>query len=178
MMDRDLLRHIERLPGGRAGYKQLIRELGLGGGQERRELREQLGRLTGSRRLIQVDGDHWAIPKADAGQAHPRKAETRRPGIRSEDLVAGRLDLHRDGYGFVRPNARQASGQDDIFIPPNEINGAMQGDQVLVEVEPPKADGRRMGRIVRDRAAQSDCGWHFSLRAFGSEFGTHGCAIR
>jgi len=25
----------------------------------------------------------------------------------------------------------------------------MQGDQVLVEVEPSKADGRRMGRIVR-----------------------------
>ncbi len=25
----------------------------------------------------------------------------------------------------------------------------MQGDQVLVEVEPPKADGRRQGRIVR-----------------------------
>jgi ribonuclease R len=39
--------------------------------------------------------------------------------------------------------------EDDIFIPPNEINSAMQGDQVLVEVEPPKADGRRMGRIVR-----------------------------
>jgi len=63
----------------------------------------------------------------------------------------------------VRPNARQATGQDrgprgqvlargveeDIFIPPPEINGAMHGDQVLVEVEPPKADGRRMGRIVR-----------------------------
>jgi len=51
------------------------------------------------------------------------------------------------------PNARQAdksnSMQEDIFIPPNEINSAMQGDQVLVEVEPPKADGRRMGRIVR-----------------------------
>jgi ribonuclease R len=37
----------------------------------------------------------------------------------------------------------------DIFIPPNEINAAMQGDQVLVEVEPPKADGRQQGRIVR-----------------------------
>ncbi len=37
----------------------------------------------------------------------------------------------------------------DIFIPPNEINAAMQGDQVLVEAEPPKADGRRQGRIVR-----------------------------
>ncbi len=67
-----------------------------------------------------------------------------------DNLVAGRLDLHRDGYGFVRPNARQASGVvDDIFIPPNEINGAMQGDQVLVELEPPRADGRRLGRIAR-----------------------------
>ena len=43
----------------------------------------------------------------------------------------------------------QSRTDDDIFIPPNEINGAMQGDQVLVEVEPPKADGRRQGRIVR-----------------------------
>ena len=65
----------------------------------------------------------------------------------------------------MRPNPRQASDQqdrgprktgvsvrgvgEDIFIPPDEINGAMQGDQVLVDVEPPKADGRRMGRIVR-----------------------------
>jgi len=156
MMDRDLLRHIERLPGGRAGYKQLIRELGLGGGQERRELREQLGRLTGSRRLIQVDGDHWAIPKADAGQAHPRKAETRRPGIRSEDLVAGRLDLHRDGYGFVRPTPAQRGArsaiEEDVFIPPGEMGGAMQGDDVLVELTPPsfgQRDGRRSGRILR-----------------------------
>ena len=67
-----------------------------------------------------------------------------------ENLTAGRLDLHRDGYGFVRPNAQAGrSRTEDIFIPPNEINGAMQGDQVLVDVEPPKADGRRQGRIVR-----------------------------
>jgi ribonuclease R len=81
----------------------------------------------------------WGIPRAVAGAAGTR-----------DNLAAGRLDLHRDGFGFVRPNARQASGiQEDIFIPPNEINGAMQGDQVLVEMEPPKADGRRQGRIVR-----------------------------
>ena len=52
----------------------------------------------------------------------------------------------------MRPNRaarRTAAAEEDIFIPPNEINGAMQGDQVLVEVEPPKADGRRQGRIVR-----------------------------
>ncbi|MEA2541193.1 MAG: ribonuclease, partial [Acidobacteriaceae bacterium] len=65
------------------------------------------------------------------------------------NLLAGRLDVHRDGFGFVRPETRQAGGDDDIFIPPNEMNGAMQGDQVLVELAPPRPDGRHSGRIVR-----------------------------
>jgi ribonuclease R len=134
MTDKELLTRIARSPGQRAGYKQLVRELSLGGGMQRRLLLEQLARMTARGALVKLDREHWSIPKA--------------VGTR-ENLAAGRLDLHRDGYGFVRPNARQATGQEDIFIPPNEINGAMQGDQVLVEVEPPKADGRRMGRIVR-----------------------------
>ena len=46
MTDRDLLRRVERSAGQRAGYKQLVRELGLGGGRERRLLLEQLDRLT------------------------------------------------------------------------------------------------------------------------------------
>jgi ribonuclease R len=135
MTDRELVARIARSAGQKAGYKQLVRELSLGGGRERRLLLEQLARLTARGELVKLDREHWSIPRAAFG--------TR------ENLAAGRLDLHRDGYGFVRPNARQATGLEDIFIPPNEINGAMQGDQVLVEVEPPKADGRRMGRIVR-----------------------------
>ena len=134
MTDRELMVRIARSAGQKAGYKQLVRELSLGGGRERRLLLEQLARLTARGELLKLDREHWSIPKL---------AGTR------DNLAAGRLDLHRDGYGFVRPNARQASGTEDIFIPPNEINGAMQGDQVLVEVEPPKADGRQMGRIVR-----------------------------
>src|SRR5665213_2730881 len=134
MTDRELVARIARSAGGKAGYKQLVRELGLAGGRERRLLLEQLARLTARGTLAKLDREHWSIP---------------RPLSTRENLSAGRLDLHRDGFGFVRPNARQATGQEDIFIPPNEINGAMQGDQVLVEVEPPKADGRRQGRIVR-----------------------------
>jgi ribonuclease R len=135
MTDQELLAKISRSAGQKGGYKQLVRELSLGGGRERRLLLEQLARLTARGALVKLDREHWGIPRTAAG--------TR------DNLAAGRLDLHRDGYGFVRPNARQAVGLDDIFIPPNEINGAMQGDQVLVEVEPPKADGRKMGRIVR-----------------------------
>ncbi len=156
MTDRELLDHIAKLPGGRAGYKQLVRELGLGGGQERRVLREQLGRLTGLRKLAQIDGSHWSIPKAEPAKPARGADASLGRAVRRDDLVAGRLDLHRDGYGFVRPNPREAGGRapvdEDIFIPPQEMAGAMQGDQVLVELNPPRFDrndNRRSGRILR-----------------------------
>jgi len=141
MTDRELLARIARSAGQKAGYKQLVRELNLAGGKERRVLLEQLARLAVHGQLNKLDREHWAIPKPTGGVDGTR-----------ENLTAGRLDLHRDGYGFVRPNPRQSGSselREDIFIPPNEINSAMQGDQVLVEVDPPKSDGRRMGRIVR-----------------------------
>ena len=136
LTDRELLRRIERSPGQRAGYKQLVRELSLPGGRERRLLVEHLARLTAAGRLVKLDRDHWTLPRAVATR---------------DNLAAGRLDLHRDGYGFVRADSKQGSiglGE-DIFIPPDEINSAMQGDQVLVELMPPRADGRKLGRIVR-----------------------------
>ncbi len=144
MTDRELIARIARSTGQKAGYKQLVRELGLGGGRERRLLLEQLARITARGQLAKVDREVWGIPRT----------VTSAKGTR-DNLAAGRLDLHRDGYGFVRPNPRQPSGQrtsspqEDIFIPPDEINGAMQGDQVLVEMSPPRADGRRLGRIAR-----------------------------
>lgn len=161
MNDRELLRHIARLPGGKAGYKQLVRELGLGGGQERRELREQLGRLTGTKQLSQIDGQHWSIPQAasvpDQRQSGGRKQQAAHSAnLRRDNLLAGRLDLHRDGYGFVRPNppaaGAPAPADEDVFIPPGEMGGAMQGDQVLVELAPPRFERgqqKRSGRILR-----------------------------
>jgi ribonuclease R len=147
MTDRELQRHIGRAAGQKAGYKQLIRELGLGGGRERRELLEQLDRMTLRGELVKVDREHWTLPSAEEKRAGLARGGVLASGTR-DNLIAGRLDLHRDGFGFVRPNAGQGV-DDDIFIPPPELNGAMQGDQVLVEVGPPKRDGRREGRIAR-----------------------------
>ncbi|MGC9158959.1 MAG: ribonuclease R family protein [Terracidiphilus sp.] len=142
MTDKELLARIARSAGGKAGYKQLVRELGLAGGRERRLLLEQLARLVAGGELTSLDRGHWSLPRPPSGGASTR-----------DNLAAGRLDLHPDGYGFVRPNARQTSRavspREDIFIPPGEMSGAMQGDQVLVELEPSRADGRRAGRIVR-----------------------------
>ncbi|MDQ1451498.1 MAG: ribonuclease [Acidobacteriaceae bacterium] len=153
--DRDLLARIGRSSGGRAGYKQLVRELGLGGGRERRLLLEQLARLTARGSLVKADRDQWSLPQAASARTNLHN-----------NLIAGRLDLHRDGFGFVRPTSNIGTGSEndktsarggfenpDIFVPPAELNGAMQGDLVLVELLPPRTQGpnagKRAGRIVQ-----------------------------
>ncbi|MGO8720483.1 MAG: ribonuclease R family protein [Acidobacteriaceae bacterium] len=134
MTDKELFDRVARSAGQRAGYKQLVRELGLGGGRERRLLLEQLDRLTASGQLVKIDREIWAV----AAAARKRN-----------NWVSGRLDLHRDGYGFVRPDTREKTGEEDIFIPPNSMESAMQGDLVLVELLPSRGDDRRSGRILR-----------------------------
>lgn len=149
--DRELIRRIERSAGHRAGYKQLVRELGLGGGRERRLLLEQLVRITARGELVKVDTEQWSLPAAapEKTARAPRDVEQLVEHLATRDrLVAGKIDLHRDGYGFVRPN-QSKSREDDLFIPPNELNGAMQGDEVLVDEAPPGRDGRRSGRVAR-----------------------------
>src|SRR5271170_904834 len=109
--DREILRLIERSAGHRAGYKQLIRELGLGGGRERRLLLEQLARIAARGELVKTEFEQWAIPTATLDRT-ARAARGGAPEDRAgqelratrDRLVAGKLDLHRDGYGFVRPN--------------------------------------------------------------------------
>ncbi len=159
--DAELVGRVTRSAGQRAGYKQLVRELGLGGGKERRLLLEQLARLTARGELVRVEDELWSLPsavpertaRAPRSESLPgerRAGETASRGLggNRDHLIAGRLDLHRDGYGFVRPNG-STSRDEDLFIPPPELHGAMQGDEVLVDEAPPGRDGRRSGRVVR-----------------------------
>src|SRR3984893_16479673 len=88
LSDSAVLKKIERQPKGTAGFKQLVRELGLHG-NARHELSERLRRLVCSGQLIQVDSDRYAIPKAAAGK----------------NVLVGKLSMHRDGFGFVTPEA-------------------------------------------------------------------------
>ncbi|MEG9434963.1 VacB/RNase II family 3'-5' exoribonuclease [Edaphobacter sp. HDX4] len=149
--DRELLNRIERSAGQRAGYKQLVRELGLGGGRERRLLLEQLTRMAARGALVKIDKEQWSLPSATPSRTAraPRNTSSTTEAHPTRDrLVAGRIDLHRDGYAFVRPNG-STNREDDLFIPPNEINGAMQGDEVLVDEAPRDREGRRSGRVAR-----------------------------
>ena len=138
LSDLIILKHIARQPKQAAGFKQLVRELGLRG-EERRELDEQLRKLVASGALLQGDSDRYALPQA----------------VADKNLVAGRLTMHRDGFGFVIPDVKSLSPAlkarltGDIFIPPHLMGNAMHGDLVLVDVTNVRPDGRAEGRIVR-----------------------------
>jgi ribonuclease R len=66
--------------------------------------------------------------------------------------------MHRDGYGFVIPEATSLDASlksrlaGDVFIPPHAIGSSMHGDRVIVEVSNVRGDGRADGRIVRSLA--------------------------
>src|SRR5699024_6852458 len=50
--------------------------------------------------------------------------------VAETNLVKGKLSMHKRGFGFLRVEDEDV---DDIFIPPTGINGALDGDTVLVE---------------------------------------------
>ena len=137
LSDSAILKKIEQQPKRAAGFKQLVRELGLRG-DERRELDERLDRMVAGGRLTRVDSDRYALPADSVGK----------------NTVIGRLSMHRDGYGFVMPDPKSLGTRfknlaGDIFIPPPFIGNAMHGDRVLVEVGTIRPDGRAEGRILR-----------------------------
>src|SRR5579871_1950989 len=155
LSDSAILKKISQQPKRTAGFKQLVREFGLHG-DDRRELSERLQKLAHGGQIVQVGSDRYAIPQPTAGK----------------NLVVGRLSMHRDGFGFVIPDASaddqlksRLSG--DIFIPPPAIGSAMHGDRVLVEIAVIRPDGRAEGRIVRpvDRAHSTVVGiFHYGHR--------------
>src|SRR5271169_647962 len=63
--------------------------------------------------------------------------------------------MHRDGFGFVIPEATSVDASlkarlsGDVFIPPHATGSSMHGDRVLVEVGNVRTDGRAEGRIIR-----------------------------
>jgi ribonuclease R len=141
LSDSAILRHIARQPKQTASHKQLLRELGAKA-SNRRELTDRLYALVSKGELVHVEGERYAIPKTAKGR----------------NLLVGRLTMHRDGFGFVIPDATsldaslKARMTGDVFIPPHATGSSMHGDRVLVEVTAVRPDGRAEGRIIRSLA--------------------------
>lgn len=60
------------------------------------------------------------------------------------NLRKGVLRVNKKGFGFV-----EVTGEEDVFIPIDNMNDAIDEDLVAVEIVESKEDGKREGRIVR-----------------------------
>ncbi len=126
LSDSEILEHIGRQPHARAGYKQLVRELGARSFAARTELEQALARLAALGDLIEFGAGQYVVTS------------------RSREFVTGRLQMHRDGYGFVVPDRAIEPLRGDVFIPPQAAAKAMHGDRVLVRIA--RIGSRRPGR--------------------------------
>ena len=129
MTDAALLEHINRLPHARANFKQLLRDLGARG-EDRTVLETTLARLTARGELIELRPGHYTAT------------------ARSREFAAGRVNMHRDGYGFLIADHPIEGIEGDIFLPPETAGKAMHGDRVVVRIGRIEA-GRAEGAILK-----------------------------
>ncbi len=76
------------------------------------------------------------------------RAKNDRYGLIDNDyLVTGKLDGHEKGFGFL---ISEDKDREDIFIPAENMNGAMNGDKVIVNITRRKeGDKREEGEVIR-----------------------------
>ncbi|MBY0507179.1 MAG: VacB/RNase II family 3'-5' exoribonuclease [Bryobacteraceae bacterium] len=125
-----LVSYISTLPHHRGTYKQLVKELG-SRGVERQDFERALEQALTRGQLVEYQRDHFLVAQA------------------STEFISGQLRVHRDGYGFVVPEAPVPGLAGDLFIPPDSATKAMHGDRVLARVGRISKDGRADGEIIK-----------------------------
>ena len=147
----------------------------------RRELKKIIGRLKRKKEIEEVQQGRFRLAgsgraaHASSPAAHPAPAKhskshapeprhssapsqetARAPSAppRDPNQVAGRIVVHRDGYGFVVPERALPGIDGDLYIARDNIADAMHGDHVLARIIERKSDRRAEARIVSvlDRA--------------------------
>ena len=128
--DELLVAYVGNLPQHRGSFKQLVKELG-SRGVERADFERALEQALARGQLVEYQRDHFLASRA------------------SSEFVTGQLRVHRDGYGFVVPEAPVPGLAGDLFVPPDQAAKAMHGDRVLARVGRMSRDGRADGEIIK-----------------------------
>jgi ribonuclease R len=158
--DANILDHVARLPHARATFKQLVRELGAKL-LSRDELESALDRLIERGQLVEIRSGHFVVTRL------------------SREYAVGRLNMHRDGYGFLIPDHPIEGLRGDVYISRESAQEAMHGDRVVVRIARIERDGRADGEIVKvlRRAHQTVVG-EFRIRKRGNFVAPHDERIR
>lgn len=76
-----------------------------------------------------------------------KTANERYAPINNDYLIVGKLEGNERGFGFVVPDDKS---RDDVFIPAENMIGAMHGDRVVANILKKSVEGRRdEGEIIR-----------------------------
>ena len=89
---------------------------------QRKELRRVLQELIVGRQIVRLDRRHYSLPSP-------------------AQVIVGRIQAHRDGYGFLIP---EESGLPDIFLGKREVRDLMHRDRVALHLDK-KGRGRTHG---------------------------------
>ncbi len=120
-----ILEYIRSLTFKSFTFRDVVRFLNLDS-DDRRSLQHFLDELDSDEIIHRVKRGQYTIPER-------------------ENLAAGTLSCHRDGYGFLLPDDR-TQFKEDIFIPARNIGDAMHGDRVLVKVVRKRYPAKRVFR--------------------------------
>lgn len=115
-------------------FASLLRAFG--GRHIKNELKRMVDDLVKSGEVLRLRGNRYTLP-----------------GAENSGSIQGIISIHRDGFGFVKPE----SGGSDIFIPGKNINNALHGDRVSVRAEKSRSQrGKLEGRVlaILERANQ------------------------
>lgn len=108
-----------------ATYEELSQELDLQDSEELEALRRRLKAMVRDGQLMPNRRGAYGL-------------------VSNMNLIPGRVIAHKDGYGFLVPDA----GGNDLFISAKQMRVVFHGDRVLAAVIGKDVKGRREGRIV------------------------------
>lgn len=100
--------------------------------------------------VVRTRSDHYGLPE-------------------KMDLMKGKVQSHAKGFAFIIP---EDESQGDVFVGPNDLAGAMNGDTVIVRVSQRTSDDRgerAEGTVIRilERAVKQVVGTFNAGRHFG-----------
>ena len=106
-------------------FQELAHHLDLDDDDQLEALRRRLGAMVRDGQVIRNRRDGYCV-------------------VNSQDLVAGRVVGHPDGFGFLVPD----EGGGDLFLPPREMRVMMHDDRAVARVAGVDHRGRREGALV------------------------------
>ncbi len=134
-----IMQHLEER-GAPANHNQLCRELAVASVDEVEALRRRLHAMVRDGQLLKNRKGAFGL-------------------LSKMDLVAGRVQGHRDGYGFLIPD----DGSEDLFLSNRQMRQVFDGDRVAVRIGAIDRRGRREGVIVEvlERGTEQLVGRYF-----------------